>query len=281
VEATVGVSHKQGFKIYGRGFLRNPFKVKHHSMLNLGNCIDCVVQDIHLYDSIDHVLGFSAHTGDSSRNVRVSNVKSLHYIVNSDGLTFLGAISHVTVDNCFIVGNDNLIVIGGGKDSEAVGPSYNVVRNCTFIKSSYAGNWAFPQGSSPPATGGAIGPGNLFTDCDVIRTNGEKGLITVWWGTPTTIDNLVFDRIRVQSIAGYLVKPEKTNTNSLFSLKNTDTTHRKEITLRNMQLPPVPVGEIEGRWILNFDHVSIGGKPIRSDADLGLKKTDGLVTHYS
>lgn len=281
VEATVEVSHKKDFNIYGRGFLRNPFTVKHHNMLTLGNCIDCTVKDIHLYDSIDHVISFSASTLDSSRNVRVTNVKSLHYVVNSDGLTFRDAITNVTVDDCFIVGNDNLIVIGGGKNSDPVGPSNNVVKNCTFIKSSYAGNWCFPQGSSPPATGGSIGPGNLFVDCDIIRANGEKGLITIWWGTPNTIDNLVFDNVRVQSFAGYGPKPEKTNTNTLFSLQETDFIHRKEMTLRNMQLPPVPVGEISaGLWVLNFDHVSIGGKPIRSDADLNLKKPNGVVTRY-
>jgi hypothetical protein len=251
-------------------------------MLVLGNCIDCVVQDIHLYDSIDHVLGFNAYTSESSRNVVVRNVKSLHYVVNSDGLTFLGAISNVIVEDCFIVGNDNLIVMGGGKASEPIGPSNNIVRNTTFIKSSYAGNWCFPQGSSPPATGGCIGPGNIFVDCDVIRMNGEKGLITEWWGTPKTIDNIVFDRIRVQSFVGYGPNPEKSAENGLFWLQNTDREHKREFTLRNMDLPAVAVGAISpGRWVLNFEHVTIGGKAIRSDADLRLKKPQGVETNYT
>lgn len=142
------------------------------------------MEDVVFFDSVWHGIKFFGR-----RDNIVRNVKALHYIVNSDGISFHGAATRNVVENCFIIGNDNLIVIGGARDPD--GMSGNIVRGCTFVKSSYAGNWAFPQGDGP------IGPGNIVEDCDVIRCNGEVGLVRMFWAKPTTVDNLVFQNIRV------------------------------------------------------------------------------------
>ena len=108
-----------------------------------GQLLNLLVKDVTLFNSISHSIKFF---GGQANVVR--NVKALHYIVNSDGISFhRSAISNL-VEDCFIVRDDNLIVVGGGeRGAENVGVSYNTIRNCTFIKISYAGNWAFPQGT--------------------------------------------------------------------------------------------------------------------------------------
>jgi hypothetical protein len=281
LEAVVSVSHKSNFKISGRGFIRNPFTDKSRSMLNVTNSTDVTIKDIHLYDSIQHVMGFGSGQDKKGHDITVTNVKSMHYIVNSDGVTLFGPVSNVTIDDCFIIGNDNLIVLGGAGGSEPLGPFNNTIRNCTFIKSSYAGNWFFPQGNSRPNSGGNIGPNNFIIDCDIIRMNGERGLITEWWGDPTAIENVVLDNIRVQSFRGYEPNPSKSSTNRLLCLLSTDKIHKKELTLRNMRLPSAQTSEIaDGLWVINFDHVFVNDKPVKSDADLSLTKGKSVVTNY-
>ena len=282
LEAVINVSRKSNFRIFGRGFLRNPFTDKTRNMLQLSNCTDSSVEDIHLYDSIQHVLVINASTPELGHDILLRNVKSFHTVVNSDGVTFSGAVTRVTVEDCFIIGNDNLIVIGGGAGSDPIGPSHCIVRNTTFVKSSYAGNWCFLQGNSPPKTGGSIGPGNLVQDCDILRLNGELGLITEWWGTPNTIDNMVFERIRVQTFDGYYPNPAKTNVNMLLNLQSTDKEHKKEITLRDIHLPTHQTSQIaDGQWVIHFERVIAAGKLVTADTDLKLTRPAGVITAYT
>ena len=200
-------------------------------------------------------------------------MKVLNLIVNSDGITFHGCASNNVVENSLIVGNDNLIVIGAG--DWLLRPSHNTIRGCTFVKSSVDGNWAFPHGD------GAIGPGNLIADCDVIRCNWEPALIRAFYGKLTTIDNLVFQDIRVQALAenpAYLQMP---NGNRFLSLESDGIGYVRTMTFKNIFLPKVVTSFIApGRWHVSFDHVFIAGKVAKCDADLKLTKGAGVVTEY-
>jgi hypothetical protein len=274
LNAALEIKRTKPFKIYGRGFIRFPFKTKDHYALRLDDSMNVLVQDVILFDSVSHNIKFFG-----GHNNVVRNVKALHYVVNSDGISFHRSTYSNLVENCFIIGNDNLIVIGGGRRGTGgggkIGVSYNIVRNCTFIKSSYAGNFAFPQGDGP------IGPGNLIENCDVIRCNGEVGLFRMFWAKPTTIDNLTFRNIRVQSLDGYAPNPEKTNLNRFLSLESDGPEYARSITLKDIYLPSAQSSFIApGNWQITFDHVYIAGKPAKSDADLNLDKGEGVVTQY-
>lgn len=278
------------FLVHGFGFIQNPTTMEQkkakagHSCLILRSCHHVTVSDLTFFNSVWYAIGFSG----GSENV-VRNIKELNVCVNTDGISFGGS-SNNLVEDSLIVGNDNLIVIGGsGKN----GPSNNTVRGCTFVKSSYAGNWVFPQGAGP------IGPGNLIDDCDVIRVNGEPGLIRVVWGNLTTVDNLVFQNIRVQSLEGYLADPSKNGKdrpNRFLSCEETGKTYNhapsqedaardmqsaRSMTFKNIRLPALlPSYIAPGKWTITFDHVYVGGKVATSDADLQLTKGDGVVTKY-
>ena len=268
LNAALMVKRTKPFKIYGRGFIQNPFKTKGHYAIGIQNGAGLVVEDVVLFDSVWHSIKF---LGGHDNVIR--NVKALHYVVNSDGISFQDDSSRNLVENCFIVGNDNLIVIGG---SHAVqGLSNNIVRGCTFIKSGYDGNWAFPQGN------GAIGPGNLVDDCDVIRCNGQVGLVRMFYGTPTSINNLEFRNIRVQSLAGYGPNPRENGLNRFLSLESDGLTYPRRMTFKNIHLPTAQPSYIApGNWTVIFDHVYVADKTVTSDADLKLTKGAGVITQY-
>jgi hypothetical protein len=281
LEAVLDISGKDDFKVWGRGFARNPRTDKKRNMFVVHDCRYMTVKDFHLYDSISHIMHFSCGNPEDAHDINVRNLKSMHYIVNSDGFTLNGQVNHVVMEDCFIIGNDNLVLFGGSVGAGKIGPSHNVVRNCTFIKSSYAGNWCFLQGNSPPNTGGAIGPGNVVVDCDIVRMNGELGLITEWWGTPTTISNIVFEKIRLQTFSGYAPDPQKSHVNMLLYLQSTDKEHKKEITLRDIHLPSLRPSEIaDGNWVITFDRVYVAGKLVTKDSDLQITKGPSVMTHY-
>lgn len=274
VSAALDIRRKTPFKIYGRGFIQNPATLAEKKMrrapgaVEIAGCVGLVVEDVVFFNSIQHGITFS---GGHDNIIR--NVKTLHYVVNSDGIAFLGNALGNLVENCFIVGNDNLIVIGGTRDQK--GMAGNIVRGCTFVKSSYAGNWGFPQGDGP------IGPGNVIDDCDVIRCNGEVGLIRMFWARPTTVDHLTFQNIRVQSLDGYALNPEKTNLNRFLSLESDGQEYERAIILKDIHLPSAQTSFIApGKWDITFDHIFIAGKPARNDADLNLTKGEGVVTRY-
>ena len=268
LNASLDIKRTRPFKIFGRGFIQNPFTTKGHYALGLKGCIGLEVEDVVFFNSIWHGIKI---LGGHDNVVR--NVKTLHYVVNSDGVSLQGSTASNLVDNCFIVGNDNLIVIGGARDPGAL--AGNVIRGCTFIKSSYAGNWAFPQGN------GGIGPGNLVDDCDVVRCNGEVGWIRMVYGTPTTMDNLTFQNIRVQSLAGYQPDPQKDGKNRLLSLEADGPEYARTLTLKNIYLPSAQTSFITpGRWTIIFDHVYVNGRAATCDADLKLTKGEGVATRY-
>ena len=268
LNASLDVRRTKPFKIFGRGFIQNPFTTKGHYAIGLRGCVGLEMDDVIFFNSTWHgikILG--------GHNNRIRNVKTLHYLVNSDGISLQASTASNVVEHCFIVGNDNLIVIGGGEDPAAL--AGNVIRGCTFIKSSYAGNWGFPQGD------GAIGPGNLIDDCDVIRVNGEVGLIRMFWGRPTTVDDLVFQNIRVQSLDGYQPNPAKTGKNRFLSLESDGPEYARRMTFKNVSLPSAQTSFVApGKWTLVFDHVSVAGKMATCDADLNLVKAAGTVTQY-
>ena len=273
LNAALIIKRTKPFKVYGRGFIQNPFTAKPPKgtgqfAVKLEGCVGLVMEDVIFYNSIWHGIKFF-----SGRDNVVRNVKALHYIVNSDGISLHGAATRNRVENCFIVGNDNLIVIGGAREQQ--GMSSNLIHGCTFIKSSYAGNWGFPQGDGP------IGPGNVVDDCDVVRCNGQVGLVRMFWAKPTTVDNLVFQNIRVQSLAGYQPNPKKSNLNRFLSLESDGPEFARTMTFKNIQLPSAQTSFIApGKWTVIFDHVYINGKAATSDADLQLTKGAGAVTKY-
>jgi hypothetical protein len=268
LNAALEVRRTKPFRIFGRGFVRNPFTTKDHFAIRMEECVGLVVEDVTFFDSVSHGIKFFGGQGNVVRNV-----KALHYSVNSDGISFHRAALSNLVENCFIIGNDNLVVIGGARDQK--GMAHNTVRACTFVKSSYAGNWGFPQGNGP------IGPGNLVEDCDVIRCNGQVGLIRMFWAKPTTVDDLTFQDIRVQSLDGYEPNPMKTGMNRFLSLESDGPEYPRTITLRNIHLPSAQTSFIApGKWTITFDHVYVAGVPAKSDADLNLVKGEGAVTRY-
>lgn len=268
LNASLEIERTKPFKLCGRGFIQNPFATKGHYAIGMKNCIGLEVEDVVFFNSNWHGLKFLG-----GHDNRVRNVKTLHCLVNSDGISLQGSTASNLVDNCFIVGNDNLIVIGGAREPKNL--SGNIIRNCTFIKSGYAGNWGFPQGN------GAIGPGNRVENCDLIRCNGEVGLIRMCWGTPTTMDNLVFENIRVQSLDGYRPNPQKSDKNRFLSLEVDGPEYERTMTLKNIHLPAAQTSYIaSGKWTIMFDHVYVNGRPARCDADLELSKGQGVVTKY-
>ena len=274
LNAALDIARKTPFKLFGRGFIQNPATPAEKKLrrapgaIDLRGCAGLVVEDVVFFNSVQHGITFS---GGHDNTVR--NVKTLHYVVNSDGIAFLGNALRNVVEDSFIVGNDNLIVIGGTRDNK--GMAENKVRSCTFVKSGYAGNWGFPQGDGP------IGPGNVIADCDVIRCNGEVGLIRMFWAKPTTVDHLTFENIRVQSLDGYASNPDKTNLNRFISLESGGLEYERTIIFKDIHLPSAQTSFIApGKWEITFDHVYIADRAARSDADLKLIKGEGVVTKY-
>lgn len=273
LNAALIIKRSKPFKISGRGFIQNPFitkppKGKGQFAVRLDGCTGLVMEDVIFFNSIWHGIKFFG-----GRDNLVRNVKALHYIVNSDGISLHGTATRNVVEHCFIVGNDNLIVIGGAKEKQCM--SSNLIHGCTFIKSSYAGNWGFPQGDGP------IGPGNVVDDCDVIRCNGQVGLIRMFWAKPTTVENIVFQNIRVQSLAGYQPNPQKSNLNRFLSLESDGPEFARSFTFKNIYLPSAQTSFIApGKWFITFDHVFVAGQPATCDADLNLTKGPGVVTKY-
>jgi hypothetical protein len=300
------------FKVYGPGYIRDVSRIA--SDLTVRDSTYVTLQDVCLFNAKAFSLHLDAtRLGDSS-NITATNIRALGIEVNSDGVQIVGPIHDSVVQNCFIAGNDNLIVLGGGSTNSAIaGPSNFTVQQCTFVKTRPAGNWFFTQGNSikpdNPTPGGEIGVNNVVTDCEVIRANSNQvGLVTDWWGdlrnvgTATTA-GVTISNLQIDSLAQYQYgSPSSTSPylNNVVALGMTGPSqsdlpterpvadssgnpYNRSLILRNVYLPTLTTPQtnyVKSNWKVTFDHVYVNNVPVTSNSDLSLTQGSNATVTY-
>ena len=79
LNASLVIARTKPFKLCGRGFIQNPFTTKGHYAIGMKDCVGLKVEDVVFFNSNWHGLKFLGGHGNVVRNV-----KTLHYLVNSD-----------------------------------------------------------------------------------------------------------------------------------------------------------------------------------------------------
>ncbi len=138
------------------------------------------------------------------KDCRVCDVKEIGWVVGSDGVDVVA--SHdVLIENCCLRNNDDCIVVKAfaGYRKNTIDPEVSApapptaenieVRNC-ILYNAHAGNAleiGFELRSERVRN-------VSFHDCDVVAAHGEGGVFTIHNGDRATVENVLYERIRVE-----------------------------------------------------------------------------------
>ncbi|HAB01145.1 MAG TPA: hypothetical protein DCE08_06785, partial [Ruminococcaceae bacterium] len=175
----------ENVKIFGRGMLRDGNDTRAYNsdglfnyLLNIGYgwnplCAakNVEVRDIKLLDSKSFNVVFNA-----AKNCTLDNIKIISNEISTDGISYWGSSSEITVKNSYIYVCDNLFVIGAGGIVHDL-----TVENCVLGTSVAL---FFPQA-------GMSGENNVFRNLSVFRANGIIYEVTGGYqGGTVTIENM-------------------------------------------------------------------------------------------
>ena len=197
-----------------------------------------------------------------SDSITIKNIKILGYRANSDGIDICNG-RHITVDNCFIRTNDDLVAV---KCWQGQGPANHIiVKNCVL--------W------NQLAHALLVGPelreevdDVLFTNCDIIHDQGREWSLRVFQSDSTLVNNIRFKNIRIE---------ESHQLISLWIGKNASTYQKKSGKIQNVMFQDISASgtplsvELTGgddQHIINgvsFSNVKLNGtKLIKSNIHL-------------
>ena len=201
LNAALAINTAHPFKVWGRGFVYNPFQNK--TATNYGPySVALCAMNVHLQDFVhfgaqNHIVTISYCYGPINYNITIDNIKLLTTAAETDAFRICGSVNNVVINNSFIVNNDDMVVIGQcSGDTPEIGPYNNTVTRSTFIKLGRAGGW-YRLDTATTKMGGGLGPNNVINNCDVVRLHNERLIYQT--SVVINMSEIVFNNIRVQS----------------------------------------------------------------------------------
>ncbi len=271
----------ENVKIFGRGMLRDGNDTRAYNsdglfnyLLNIGYgwnplCAakNVEVRDIKLLDSKSFNVVFNA-----AKNCNLDNIKIISNEISTDGISYWGNSSEITVKNSYIYVCDNLFVIGSGGAVKDL-----LVENCVLGTSIAL---FFPQAT-------LTGENMIFRNLSVFRANGMIYEVAGGYnGGTITIENM--------SLVD-CVPPRGSTTpaGNFFGIRNTTAGNGKlkTVVMKNIALPTYPSGKVSvstrrgttdssgnftestsayGNCHVTITNLYTGTQPVTYDSDTGV-----------
>ncbi len=277
----------ENVKIFGRGMLRDGNDTRAYNsdglfcyLLNIGYgwnplCAakNVEVRDIKLLDSKSFNVVFNA-----AKNCTLDNIKIISNEISTDGISYWGGSSEITVKNSYIYVCDNLFVIGAGGAVKDL-----LVENCVLGTSIAL---FFPQAT-------LTGENMIFKNLSVFRAKGMIYEVTGGYqGGTVTIENMsLVDCVPARG--------GNVPAGDFFGIRNTTAGNGKlkTVVMKNVALPVYPSGKVtvstrrgttdssgnftESTSAYGNCHVTItnlytGTQPVTYDSDTGVG-SDNIV----
>jgi hypothetical protein len=210
----------------------------------------------------------------NSDGVTIRNIKIFGWRGNSDGIDICNS-RHVEVSNSFFRTFDDLVVIK--TNDKNGGPSRDITVEHCVLWNEFAHALSLGAELRTPVEN------VLFSDCDVIHDKGREWDLRIFNSDSAAVRHIVFDNIRIEECR------------QLFALwigktvwsKEADRGHIDDVTFSNItSVVPMrkgPAADLKGfdpthaiHDVL-FDHVLIGGQPLRSSDVRQNKFVTGVV----
>ena len=201
VKGTIRATNADNLRIMGRGILDHDFKnlksTKTYFVVVEGSR-NVLIQDIILIEPQSWMLVL----GDCE-DVNVKNIKELGYVSSSDGIDIVGS-RNVVIDGCFIVNNDDSIVI---KSLDLTQRSHiaklpwdkdvkNVhIKNCSLYTSETNGGSAMEIGYELRTDHISD---IIFENIDILGVHGFGSVFGIHNGDRAVVSNVVYDNCRVE-----------------------------------------------------------------------------------
>ena len=189
--------------------------------------------------------------------ISINNIKILGYRANSDGIDICNS-RNVTVQNCFVRTNDDLIVVKSFEDQGPV--SHVVVKNCTLWNQLAH---ALSLGAELREDVSDV----LFTNCDIIHDTSREWAMRIFHSDASLISNIKFENVRVeesrQLISLWIGKTASTFEKGLGNIQG--------VSFKNIKAYGSPLavqltgGDNEhGIKDVTFEHVLLNNKPLNN-----------------
>jgi hypothetical protein len=167
----------------GRGILDGSLCPTHARRLLTVKGENILLEGIILRDAPTWAMPIS-----QSKNVRVDNLKLLGFRSNSDGIDIVSS-KQVTVQNCFIRTNDDLVVVKTDKNQ---GTSENILVQKCVLWNQLA--HALSIGAEVSEDVSNV----VFRDCDIIHDTGREWSLRIFHSDAAVIKNVSFENIRIE-----------------------------------------------------------------------------------
>jgi hypothetical protein len=194
-----------------------------------------------------------------SSNILIDNIKILGYRANSDGIDICNS-RNVTIQNCFIRTNDDLIVIKSWENGSPV--DHVVVKNCVLWNQLAH---ALSIGAELREDVNDV----LFTNCEIIHDTSREWSLRVFQSDASLVSNIRFENINIeeshQFVSLWTGKVVNSLDKTLGDIKN--------VTFKNIRVSGSPlsielIGGSADHGIkgVTFNNVKLNGKKLSASA---------------
>ena len=183
-----------------------------------------------------------------SSNVNINNIKLLGYRANTDGIDICNS-QNVTVQNCFVRTNDDLIVIKAWEGEGSV--NHIVVKNCVLWNQlAHALNIGAELRENVSDV--------LFTNCDIIHDQGREWSLRIFHSDASLVSNIRFENLNIEESRQFI---------SLWTGKNVHSLNQglgsiRDVSFKNIKVKGAPlaidlVGGSQDRGISNVSFSNV------------------------
>jgi hypothetical protein len=286
VRGAIKAESARDLHIAGYGVLDGSYHRTHGKraqMVVLEGCRDIAIDDLIMIEPTSWMLVLA-----NCEHATVRNVRQIGEVVSSDGIDVVGS-RHVLIEDCMLKNNDDCVVIkacnrygGTSAVNWAADVDDVLVRRCALLNDR-AGN-AMEIGFETQTESMR----NIrFEDCDVLHVHGHGAVFSIHAGDRATIENVVWENIRVEHYYDKLI--DFRIVNSRYQ-KDVAKGHVRNITLRDIHVTNRPpnggysvslIGGLDADHTVEnvrLENIRVDGKKVLTPEplDLYLRNTRGV-----
>jgi len=261
-------------KIMGYGILDGEcvYAKGQERMIEINRCKNILIEGIIINQSRHWTAPCNKSSGITYKNIKVVSGNDW-----DDGIDIVSS-QHVLVDGCFIRTKDDCIALKAGVDYYT--DFFNQYPT-TDVRVTNSVLWNAEWGNGLEIgfeTRGEFIKDVVFSNNDLIHVEGPEGTFTIHNGDRATVENVLYENIRVEDSKGLLVDFKILD--SQYS-KDKEKGHIKNITFRNISVggdfipPSILRGYDSQHQVENvtFENFMVGGKKISGIADMKAETT--------
>lgn len=201
-----------------------------------------------------------------SDSVEVDNVKILGYRPNSDGIDICNS-RNVTITNCFVRSNDDLVVV---KTDKGQGAAEKVVVKKCVLWNQLAHALSIGAEISEPVTN------IFFNNCDIIHDQGIEWSLRIYQCDAALVSNIRFENIRIEEahkcISVWIGKANWSRDKEFGHIKNIIFKHIKA-SGKPLNIELIGIDSQHAVQNITFEDVKFNDKPI----NINIVKTNAFV----